>query len=338
MSRHAFCAIVSAGFIPTARCLAQSLSQSNPGTPLWVFVVDASARDLPPRSPGLTFVSARRLGAPPRMYRYYTPFELCNALRPAALAHLLERHGYEKVIYLDTDVWVTGTFEHVWRGLDRRSFGYTPHITHPYPSDRKRPSELAFLQYGIYNSGFLAFRRDPVALDALRVWAQRMRRYAFFDPPALHGGQEFLDLLAVFYREHFWFIDHPGLNIAYWNLGERRITRDERGIRSNGKEAIFFHLSGYDPRTPRRLTRFPGRHSFAKHPVLREVYGAYRTVLRRFTGPGPLPAHSKFSDTAIEKGKRRYYFTHGTLAGYSLARARRLCDPAIFNEVLLDIR
>jgi hypothetical protein len=337
MSRHAFCAVVSAAFVPTARCLAQSLDQTNRGTPLYVFVVDARARDLPRGSPGLTFLSSRRLGAPAAMYRYYTNFELCNALRPVALAHLLAR-GHDKVVYLDTDIWVTGKFTDVWRGLDRRSFGYAPHITRPYPRDGKRPNELAFLQWGVYNSGFLAFRNDAVAREALALWADRMRRWAFFDPPALHVGQDFLDLLAVFYRDHFWFIDHPGLNIAYWNLGERRLTRHRHGIRSNGKEAIFFHLSGYDPRQPRRLTRFPGRHGFGQHPILREVYGAYRAALRRFTGGVPAETHPKFRDTVVEKSKRRYYFVHRTLAGYSLARARRLCDPTTFNELLLDIR
>lgn len=340
MSSDAFCSVISSDFLPTALALHASLAATNPGVDVVVFLVDDLPVKAPPDRPGLRFVhmkAQKEFRAQRPMWRYFTPFELCNALRPVAIEYLLGTCGYLKVIYLDTDIWVTGSFRPIWDGLDAHAFGFAPHITQPLPDDGRRPAELAFTQYGTFNSGFLAFRKDPVALAALAYWARCLSMFGFFEPPILHAGQEFLDLVAVNFRRGFWLIDHPGCNIAYWNLGERRLSKKGRRFLVNHQDAIFFHLSGYDLQEPTRMTRFPGRHDFKSQPLLRGVYDAYRAMVLGFAG-GRAPKRTVFADSKAAKAKRRYTFLHGNLKGYSPKAAASLADPLVFNDVLLNVR
>ncbi len=48
------------------------------------------------------------------------------------------------------------------------------------------------------------------------------------------------------------------VNVAYWNLGPRRLTASGGGYLVNGEPLTFFHFSGYDPRRPWLLSRHGG--------------------------------------------------------------------------------
>lgn len=337
---HAVCTVITSEFLPEALALHHSIRRTNPETAFVIFLVDDTsvADDL--QEDDLSCVEPARLRERfdiSQMWDYYNAFELCNALRPFAISYTLERWQCRTVLYLDTDVWVTGSFDPIWQGLDRAAFGFSPHITRPYPMDEKRPAEFVFTQFGTFNSGFLAFRNVPAAHEVLSYLRDRMSRHAFYEPPVFHGGQEHLDLAAVLFRADFWLIDHPGCNIAYWNLGERRLERRDDRIVSNDREAIFFHLSGHDLHEPSLLTRFPGRFSFETHPLLRSVYRDYGAAVERLSGSKG-PRRREWLEPSALKARRRYVYLKGSAAGYSEEIAAPLSDPVVFNQYLLHTR
>ncbi len=334
-----FCTVVTSSYAGLAQTLHSSLVKSNPKSRLLVLVVDAdSAVTIEVRDDSLHYLSVNEVLSESqndlRMLDYYDLFEQCNALRPFLIKHMIITYNCENVIYLDSDTWVAGSFDPIVNGLLHYSFGYSPHIGMPLPNDGLRPSEWAFTQFGIYNSGFLAFRKTPVSLEVLDYLCQRMRNFAFFDPPVMHGGQEILDLAACIFRQHFWHIDHPGANIAYWNLGERSLTINGDKILANGKEVIFFHLSGYDFTQGEKFTRFQGRHDFVTQPILKHICGMFRERLLEFTS-GLLPRRDVGGSEPTQKARRRYLFLNQEATGFSIEKHLDLADPIKFNEYLL---
>jgi hypothetical protein len=88
----------------------------------------------------------------------------------------------------------------------------------------------------------------------------------------------------------------PGLNAAFWNLGERRFEVAGGEHRVNGVRLGFFHFSGYSPAEPERITGNWTPYTLANRPDLRPVFEAYRRRLLRAgaaiapSAPGPGPA------------------------------------------------
>lgn len=72
------------------------------------------------------------------------------------------------------------------------------------------------------------------------------------------------------------FIDrHPGHNAAYWDLANRKITKQDGQYFVNGLPLIFFHFSGYSPLTPDVISKHQNRFSFKDQLVLRELFDDY---------------------------------------------------------------
>jgi hypothetical protein len=49
---------------------------------------------------------------------------------------------------------------------------------------------------------------------------------------------------------------HPGLNVGYWNLEQRQLTRTDGDFRIDGRPLVVFHFSGFDPANPWMLSKY----------------------------------------------------------------------------------
>src|SRR5437870_3086012 len=59
----------------------------------------------------------------------YNTFELCNALKPFMLQHLIAHTEHQNVCYFDSDIFIFGSLkEEVWDQLDVCSVLLTPHL------------------------------------------------------------------------------------------------------------------------------------------------------------------------------------------------------------------
>jgi len=77
--------------------------------------------------------------------------------------------------------------------------------------------------------------------------------------------QAWLSSLPFVFHDLTYLSRHPGLNVAYWNLDERHLTRSDETILVNGYPLLFFHFSGYDRTNPTFLS---------KHSDVRVVAGS----------------------------------------------------------------
>jgi hypothetical protein len=177
----------------------------------------------------------------------YEPFELCCALKPYAIQHVIRAHGAAPLVYLDSDILVTNGF---WHDLEIewsvKSVLLTPHLSR-LPLQLDVQSQRSLLQHGGYNGGFIGVKGDRDSNEFLNWWASLLEDHCTFDPMKnLYVDQRWLDLFASSSSGHA-VLRNPGFNVAYWNLHERKLEPHENGTwYVNGQPVRFFHFSGFD--------------------------------------------------------------------------------------------
>ena len=284
--RYAACTIVARNYIGFARVLEDSFRAANPDIDFITLIIDGSDED---RSGcGLTNVLLiEDLGLSPDvsepMVLMYGVTELATALKPATLQLLLTR-GYDAAAYFDPDIWVREDVSDIFDQAALSGIVLTPHALQPVPRDGLEIRERGIMQAGIFNLGFIAVGAS--AGDFLSWWHERLRIDAVVDfQNALFTDQRWIDWVPALFP-HCVSRD-PGLNVAYWNLHERPLTREAGGrLLAAGAPLRFVHFSGFDLANPWVLSRFTGdypRVLVSGDPLLRELCLTYAALL---TGAG----------------------------------------------------
>jgi hypothetical protein len=273
--------VVSHNYLGMVGVLVASYLEHNPGGRAVILVIDGARPD--DVIPGAELISPQELSLSPddvaQMALAYDVLELATALKPYLLATLLERHQCP-IVYLDADVFVTGSFDEIARRAAAHQIVLTPHVVTPFPRDGHGIDELTIQLSGVFNLGFVAV--GPGAEPFLDWWAERTRWDALVSPEqGLFTDQRWIDQVPALFDHHV--ARDRGWNIAYWNAHERPLSRDEQGrLLADGDLVRFFHFSGYSSDAPHLLSKYQGpspRVLLSEHPLLREVCEDYRMRL-----------------------------------------------------------
>lgn len=240
--------IVSRNYLHFALNLMDSVGRFLPDTHRVIVLCDA-ADGLPALPQGIELLRIDQLGiaALDRMTVQYTILELNTAIKPFVFTHLFGREDADRVIYFDPDIQLYASGEPLLRRLDNAEVVLTPHLSSPLDDD-KHPSDLAILQSGTYNLGFLALRRSAQTRQMVQWWSRKLERDCVVDiPRGLFTDQKWMDLVPGFCFDVHVERD-AGWNVAYWNLAHRDVQGSAGdGYRVNGRPLFFFHFSGYTP-------------------------------------------------------------------------------------------
>jgi hypothetical protein len=174
--------------------------------------------------------------------------EVCTGAKGPALAHLLALGDTEAVVYLDPDVRIYRPLDPVVDALATGSIVLTPHLLRPERDDTGVfENEVTALAHGVYNLGFLAVRADADGSAFARWWSDRLVDYCFDDRASgLFTDQRWGDLVPALFERHA-ILRSPACNVAPWNVGQRVVSRDERGgYVVDGEPLVFVHFSGFD--------------------------------------------------------------------------------------------
>jgi hypothetical protein len=238
-----------------ARMLSESLWQSNPGARLIIGLVDRlrPGLDVSPLDRA-DIVEIETLCIPgfAGMQSRYTIAELCFACKPFFAEHLMRtRTEHDKFVYLDSDIFVFGSFGGLEQALDTYDLVLTPHLCDP--ADDGGRLERIILEAGAFNAGFFSFRRSAGALAFLRWFSARVEANCY----GWAGDQVWLGLAPSLFPNVL--VDrNPGMNVAAWNVQNRRLAESDGGVACNAVPLIFYHYSGFDPQHPDRASKVPG--------------------------------------------------------------------------------
>nr|QQZ49927.1 hypothetical protein JKL49_25025 [Phenylobacterium glaciei] len=270
--------IVSRNYQAQAATLMESLAVAEPGVARVVIATDGPMAFA---DPGIRVIEAGGIVANfAAMCAYYDALELNTAVKPHAFRALLAEAGVGSVVYLDPDIFVYRPLAEVREGLARAPLVLTPHMTRPLRG-AANPNDHVILTSGSYNLGFMAVRNEPQIETLLEWWAEKLEFDCRVDFAAgLFTDQKWIDLAPGLVSD-LALLRTPALNLAYWNLEGRELTRDGDSWRVDGESLGFFHFSGFDPARPELLSKHQDRIKILAGSALADLLKDYAADLLR---------------------------------------------------------
>jgi hypothetical protein len=252
--RVAVCTALTANFAPWGRVLADSLRARHPSWPLFALVAERAEAVW--HDEAFTTVGIESMAVPGlrRQAFLHSPHELTVLGKPLILRHAL-RQGFDAVLFIDSDILITGDLSPLAAATAAHAVTLTPHLLTPLRGPTRAARELTMIRSGTFNGGLVGVGRHPDALPFLDWWQARLLTHNWMEPWAgLHHDQRWLDLVPSFF-EQVAIVRDPGCNVAYWNLPERTVRRQDDALLVDGGPCRFIHFSGFDPLNPDRLSR-----------------------------------------------------------------------------------
>ncbi len=319
---RAGCTIVSPNYLSFARTLAGSYLAHHPEQRFFVLIVADLDDPAPFRVDGSFLpVLLRDIGVPNlrATAMRYDLLELNTNVKPTFLKHLLKTHGLDALVYLDPDIFVYAPLDPVFASLAGDATAVlTPHMTVPV-FDGRSPSEQDLLYNGTYNLGFIGVGGGEASRRLLNWWEARCLQLGFSEGrTGLFVDQKWMNLAPGLF-EGIVISRDPGLNMAYWNLHERRLLKTGSGyeVSSPDRPPVplrFFHFSGVSASEPEVLSRNTDRFTLADRPDLAELFSVYKAAVLAASGleAERLPyGFNQFSDgTTLTRLARRLFAAH----------------------------
>jgi hypothetical protein len=279
-----FCTVSSKARLAHVNVLAESLSTHHPGAQLFCFLVDSIENFLDQLSlkENIELIKPPKLKNVPNFTEFffkYNAFEATTALKPFFCEHLFKTYNMKKLIYLDSDIYLTTKMDELDNLLETYSIILTPHITKQLPLDGFQPDEIAFLKAGVFNTGLIGISNTQETLDFLSWWKKRLWLFGISSvAEGLFADQKWIDLVPSLF-DKVYILKNPGYNVAHWNLHERNFSFSGEKIFVNGNLLKCFHFSGFDLYDIESISKYQTRYKLANFPELRALFELYKKLL-----------------------------------------------------------
>ncbi len=150
------------------------------------------------------------------------------ALKPVLMKYLLETK-FEKVIYVDNDIYFFSKPNLLFDQLDLSNILLTPHFYSFNPKKEQNWFEANY-RVGLFNAGFVGVNRK--AIDMLNWWRECCEfniKKSFWR--GLFDDQKYLDLVPIVF-DNVYIIKDTGYNLAGWNYKNRLLKLGETDFSS----------------------------------------------------------------------------------------------------------
>lgn len=252
--------IVAKNYIGVAQILEQSLKINNPDTDFFIFVADEFDSSFEGQLRENIIISREKLDIAASIWTdmsfKYDLTEFCTAIKPSCYKYLLENTEYEKIIFLDPDIYIFSSFDPIFDMLETHSIVLTPHLSIIRNTYKGEISESGLMGTGVFNLGFCGIRRSLASLKMLDWWHGKLLDKCFIDQYSTYfTDQKWMDFMPCFFSENELLVArHLGMNLAPWNFYERQVVLEGSNYLVKAREeadtdtvpVIFVHYSGYN--------------------------------------------------------------------------------------------
>ncbi|MFP6664549.1 MAG: hypothetical protein VCC00_10145 [Deltaproteobacteria bacterium] len=276
------CTIVSANYFAHARSLIESYLEHHPDGRAFVLLVDRVPEAVDLSDDRFVLTTVEELGLPnlDALSFRSSVTEFNTAVKPTFLRYLMREHGLAKVCYFDPDIIIYRRLDELSRALDTSEVFLTPHLLAPLGDD-KLPTELNILQAGTYNLGFIGVSSGQSADDLLRWWEEKLLAECSVDVArGIFVDQRWIDFAPSLFTGVEISRD-PGYNVAYWNLGHRKVVEREGAYCVNHVPLKFFHFSGFSPQAVEVVSKHQNRFRLVDLGDEQALFWDYRKRLLR---------------------------------------------------------
>jgi hypothetical protein len=277
---YCFCTYFDRNYLPRGLALYRSLREHCPEFRLWVLCMDEETHaalaqlDLPGVEP--IALRAFEKGDDPLFdaKQNRSPIEYYFTCTPSLPLYVLNHWPeVDLITYLDADLFFFASPTPLFEELGGGSIAIIGHRFSPY----MRKHEV----YGIYNVGWLSFRRDENALACLNWWRakciewcyDRLDNGRFADQKYLNDWPSRFQSVVV--------LEHKGANVALWNVSNYHLhSRDRDTVMVDEHPLIFFHFHYLKQITPWLYDPSWTAHGVTPSRVLRSrIYNSYLLCL-----------------------------------------------------------
>ena len=273
--------ICAKNYLAQALTLRESFLKHNPSLNFFIFLADKidGVEDVD----GVVALDKSWIPDWVNMAFKYDVIEFNTSIKPFCFGKLF-KDGYEKVIYLDPDIYVTRPLDFIYECLNDKSIVLTPHYCDIEEHFDGAVSEETFNKVGIYNLGFCALKNDKVGQEIAKWWQNRLQYKCYSQSSeGLFVDQKWMDYIPGFFPDATCVSSHHGMNVAIWNLHERELFIDEKqGYMIRRKKTgdefplLFFHFSGFDPFETSVINRRHPQFNVTTYPSFKPIIEEYR--------------------------------------------------------------
>lgn len=273
--------ICAKNYLAQALTLRESFLKHNPSLNFFIFLADKidGVEDVD----GIVALDKSWIPDWVNMAFKYDVIEFNTSIKPFCFGKLF-KEGYEKVIYLDPDIYVTRPLDYIYECLNNKSVVLTPHYCDIEEHFDGAVSEETFNKVGIYNLGFCALKNDKVGQEIAKWWQNRLHYKCYSQSSeGLFVDQKWMDYIPAFFPQATCVSSHHGMNVAIWNLHERELFIDDRQgymirRKNTGDEfpLLFFHFSGFDPFETTVINRRHPQFNVTTYPSFKPIIEEYR--------------------------------------------------------------
>ena len=238
-----FCTYFDHRYLPQGLALYHSLRRHCPAGQLWVLCLDQRCYDALTKLqlPSVKVISLEELeSGDPALQRAKSNRSLVEyyfTCTPAWLLFILESSlAVPLVTYLDADLFFFADPAPIFDELQAASIGIVGH--------RFSRALHQLEEYGVYNVGWVSFRRDDHGFNCLRWWRERCLEWCYDRiENERFADQKYLDDWPTRFTSTV-VLQHKGANLAPWNVSNYEILNSGGHIRVDGQPLIFFHFHG----------------------------------------------------------------------------------------------
>lgn len=281
MEKNVIFTICAKNYLAQALSLKDSVYRYNKSVDFYIYLADLpNAKDLP------KVINLDDSWIPnwKQMAFKYDVIEFNTSIKPYCINDLFNK-GYDKIVYMDPDTYLFSNLDYVFNNLEKFSIILTPHRC--FPTLSKDPiSDSTVSNVGIYNLGFIGLKNDTVGHQLINWWKAKLFSQCYVDHEnGLFVDQKWMDFIPAFFPNDVLISQNIGLNVALWNLHERKIfydkgilmVKDRIGINHVNK-LVFCHFSGYSPLTPNLIDKRNNKITVMTNPEWEPLLKEYQQM------------------------------------------------------------
>lgn len=248
MKLTAICTICSYNYLSYGINCCESFKQHNEFLDIYLLIVDKKNNEVELlNEDNIHYIYLEDLNIESSVLKEmefkYNIIEMNTAVKPAFVLYLMNM-GYRNVFYFDPDIMCFSSIKTIEDKLSSYDAIVTPHRITPIDNS-KLLDDSAFLNNGIYNLGFFAIRNTENGKRLLSWWSEKLKTQAFLDySNGLATDQIWANFFPVFF-DNIYVSKNFGMNVAFWNIEERKITKKNNIFYINDDKLVFFHFSGF---------------------------------------------------------------------------------------------